>query len=99
MNCTIKLRFTRPHTRISSEDDAMNQDQREEEGMIKNKVGSTRHYFHAPLGTSSGHKPLTFDLIITADEKRPSPQLQFSFKLASWSLYRQILNKRLAEWD
>ena len=54
---------------------------------------------HAPLGTVSGHKPLTFDLIITADEKPPSPRLQFLFKLANWSLYRKILNEKLAEWD
>ena len=54
---------------------------------------------HAPLGIASGHKPLTFDLIITADEKPPSPRLQYSFKLANWSLYRKILNEKLANWD
>ena len=54
---------------------------------------------HPPLGTVSGHKPLTFDLIVTADEKPPSPRLQFSFKLANWSIYRKILNDQLAKWD
>ncbi|CAF1451019.1 unnamed protein product [Adineta steineri] len=52
-----------------------------------------------PLGTVSGHKPLTFDLMIMADDKPPSPRIQFSFKLANWSLYRQILNEKLMHWD
>ncbi|CAF1196578.1 unnamed protein product [Adineta steineri] len=52
-----------------------------------------------PLGTVSGHKPLTFDLMIMADDKPPSPRIQFSFKLANWSLYRHILNEKLMQWD
>ncbi|CAF1164905.1 unnamed protein product [Adineta steineri] len=54
---------------------------------------------HMLLDTVSGHKPLTFDLMIMGDDKPPSPRIQFSFKLANWSLYRHILNEKLMQWD
>ncbi|CAF3691628.1 unnamed protein product [Rotaria sp. Silwood1] len=54
---------------------------------------------HMPLGTVSGHKPLTFNLMTMPDDKPPSPRIQFSFNLANWSLYRHVLNEKLMQWD
>jgi len=54
---------------------------------------------HPPLGTLNGHKPMTFELIITPDRKPPSPRIQYSFKSANWPTFRKQLNQQLTGWD
>ncbi|CAM2701211.1 unnamed protein product [Rotaria socialis] len=48
-----------------------------------------------PLGLKEDHKPLTFNLNMTADNKPSSPRLSFNFKSANWQLYRKTLNELL----
>jgi hypothetical protein len=52
---------------------------------------------HAPLGTSTGHLPLTFDLDLHPDSKPLSPRLSFCFSRANWNIYRRELNARLSQ--
>ncbi|CAF4095234.1 unnamed protein product [Adineta steineri] len=54
---------------------------------------------HAPLGCKEDHKPITFNLSMTADLKPKSPRLTFNFNLANWNLYRKKLNEYLNKID
>jgi len=48
-----------------------------------------------PLGLKEDHKPLTFNLNISADLKPTSPRLSYNFSAANWKLYRKKLNEFL----
>ncbi|CAF3982228.1 unnamed protein product, partial [Rotaria sordida] len=52
-----------------------------------------------PIGTSCGHKPLTFDISIGAEPKPASPRMSFNFKAAKWSKFRSKLDEQLMLWN
>ena len=54
---------------------------------------------HPMLGLSSGHKPITFNLPIGAEDKPASPRLSYNFKTADWSRYRAKLDEKLKRWN
>ncbi|CAF4054046.1 unnamed protein product, partial [Rotaria sordida] len=54
---------------------------------------------HPPIGTSCGHKPLTFDISIGAESKPASPRISFNFKAAKWSKFRSKLDQQLMLWN
>jgi hypothetical protein len=54
---------------------------------------------HTPLGCKEDHKPITFNLSLTADLKPISPRLAFNFNLANWNIYRIKLNELLEKID
>ncbi len=54
---------------------------------------------HPIIGTSIGHKPLTFDIQAEADHKPASPRLSFNFNAAKWSKFRYSLNQQLIKWN
>ncbi|CAF4351321.1 unnamed protein product, partial [Rotaria sordida] len=54
---------------------------------------------HPPIGTSCGHKPLTFDISIGAESKPASPRISFNFKAAKWSKFRIKLDQQLMLWN
>ncbi|CAF0998402.1 unnamed protein product [Rotaria sordida] len=54
---------------------------------------------HPPIGTSCGHKPLTFDISIGAEPKPASPRMSFNFKAAKWSKFRSKLDQQLMLWN
>ncbi|CAF3313020.1 unnamed protein product [Rotaria sp. Silwood2] len=54
---------------------------------------------HAPFGLKEDHKPLTFNLNMSAELKPQSPRNSFNFKLANWQLYRDKLNSLLSKID
>lgn len=54
---------------------------------------------HPTLGTSSGHKPITFNLTVEAEAKPLSPRLSFNFKTANWSKFRTKLDEQLQRWN
>ena len=53
---------------------------------------------HPTLGLSSGHKPITFNLPIGAEDKPISPRLSYNFKTADWSRFRAKLDEKLKRW-
>ncbi|CAF3018287.1 unnamed protein product [Rotaria sp. Silwood2] len=54
---------------------------------------------HSPIGTSCGHKPLTFDISIGAEPKPLSPRMSFNFKAAKWAKFRSKLDQQLMLWN
>ncbi|CAF3678639.1 unnamed protein product [Rotaria sp. Silwood1] len=54
---------------------------------------------HPPIGTSCGHKPLTFDISIGAEPKPPTPRMSFNFKAAKWAKFRSKLDQQLMLWN
>ena len=54
---------------------------------------------HPPIGTFSGHKPLTFDISIGAEPKPTSPRISLNFKAAKWATFRRKLDEHLRLWD
>jgi hypothetical protein len=54
---------------------------------------------HPPIGTLSGHKPLTFDISTGAEPKPSSPRILFNFKAAKWPLFRNKLDQQLMLWN
>lgn len=54
---------------------------------------------HPSLGCKEDHKPITFNLSLTADLKPKPPRLNFNFKLANWNIYRKKLNEYLNKID
>jgi hypothetical protein len=52
-----------------------------------------------PLGLKEDHKPLTFDLNMSADLRPTCPRLSYNFNAANWKLYRNKLNKFLSQID
>ena len=54
---------------------------------------------HPPIGTFSGHKPLTFDISTGAEPKPISPRISLNFKAAKWPLFRSKLDQQLMLWD
>ena len=54
---------------------------------------------HPPMGLLSGHKPITFELSIGAEQKPKSPRTSFNFKAANWTKYRIKLNQCLNKWN
>ncbi|CAF1446819.1 unnamed protein product, partial [Rotaria sordida] len=53
----------------------------------------------APFGLKEDHKPLTFNLNMSAELKPQSPRISFNFRLANWQLYRNKLNDLLSKID
>ncbi|CAF3788437.1 unnamed protein product [Rotaria sp. Silwood1] len=53
----------------------------------------------APFGLKEDHKPLTFNLNMSAELKPQSPRISFNFKLANWQFYRNKLNDLLSKID
>jgi ribosomal protein L17 len=54
---------------------------------------------HSPLGSKDDHKPLTFNLNMSADLKPVSPRLSYNFNETNWKLYRNKLNGLLDKID
>ncbi|CAF4501712.1 unnamed protein product, partial [Rotaria magnacalcarata] len=54
---------------------------------------------HPTIGSSSGHKPLTFEVSIGAKHKSTSPRTSFNFKAANWTTFRKTLNDQLQLWN
>ena len=54
---------------------------------------------HPIIGSSSGHKPLTFDIAIGLEHKPTPPRISFNFKAADWNKYRKTLNEQLQLWN
>ncbi|CAF4399029.1 unnamed protein product [Rotaria magnacalcarata] len=54
---------------------------------------------HPTIGSSSGHKPLTFEVSIGAEHKSTSPRTSFNFKAANWITFRKTLNDQLQLWN
>ncbi|CAF1493994.1 unnamed protein product, partial [Rotaria sp. Silwood1] len=54
---------------------------------------------HPTIGTSCGHKPLTFDISIGAEPKPPTPRMSFNFKTAKWAKFRSKLDQQLMLWN
>lgn len=53
---------------------------------------------HPIIGTTYGHKPLTFDICLEAEPKPASPRLSLNFNAAKWSKFRSTLNQQLMKW-
>lgn len=54
---------------------------------------------HPPLWSKGDHKPLIFNLNMSADRKPVSPRLWYNFNVTNWKLYRNKLNDLLDKID
>ena len=54
---------------------------------------------HPPLGLKEDHKPMTFNLNMTADRKPLSPRLSYNFSKGNWKIYHNKLNELLGKID
>ncbi|CAF1050426.1 unnamed protein product [Rotaria magnacalcarata] len=54
---------------------------------------------HATIDSTSGHKPLTFEISIGVEHKPTSPRTSFNFKAANWIKFKNILNDQLQLWN
>ena len=54
---------------------------------------------HPTIGTATGHKPLTFDILIGIEPKPTSPRISFNFKAAKWPRFRSKLDQQLMLWN
>ena len=54
---------------------------------------------HPVIGTTCGHKPLTFNISIGVEPKPTSPRTTYNFKEANWIKFRKSLNDQLKVWN